>query len=415
MKTHLIAFFSLLQLASVSADTAGVATGVNRFGLELHRRLAANGGNLVTSPWSIESALAMTYAGASGKTKEEMARVLHFPDQEDTLHAGFAGIAADLKQLAENSAKLVENAKQQGGPGSPIEIRVANRLFGQKDYPFIQSFLDLTASSYDSPLERMDFKTAPEEACKAINLWVEKQTRDKIKDLIPPPLITRDTALVLTNAIYLNAPWDKEFRDEPAADFRVDGKQSVKVPALGRQGRFGYVEWPGAKAVTVPYAGGGLQFVLLVPDEADGLATLEKALSPERLREAAKAPQREIHLHFPSFKLEPERVLLAQNLIEMGMPTAFDQPQGSADFSRMGPRTPDEYLFISHVIHKAFIAVDKHGTEAAAATAVVITRALSMQDPSQPLEIRVDRPFAFAVQHRASGACLFLGRVTDPR
>lgn len=410
------ALLTALLLSHTAADPAQVAGGINTFGLELHRRLATGDDNLVTSPWSIETALAMTYAGSAGKTKDEMARVLHFPENEDQLHDGFAALAADLARLARESAERVARAKQQGGPQTPLEIHAANRLFGQSDYPFLPAFLDLNEKKYHSPLEKLDFRKAPEDARKHINQWVDTRTRGKIRDLIPPRVIDPDTSLVLTNAIYLKAPWAEEFADEPKSDFHPRGGRAVKVPTLGRTGNYGLVQWPGTTAVTVPYAGGGLQFVLFVPDRLDGLAATEKSLTHARLADVAKAEPRRVELHFPSFKLEPERVMLAEELARMGMPTAFDKPQGSADFSRMGPRRPDDYLYISQVIHKAFIAVDKHGTEAAAATAVVVARALSaMPPPENPLVVRVDRPFAFAIQHQSSGACLFLGRVTDPR
>jgi serpin B len=162
----------------------------------------------------------------------------------------------------------------------------------------------------------------------------------------------------------------------------------------------------------VPYEGGGLQFLIAMPDERKGLAALEKRIDPALLAEAAQLPKREISLCMPKFKLEPDRIMLADQLKAMGMPTAFDEPRGSADFSRIAPRKPDDYLFIDEVIHKAFIDVNKNGTEAAAAT--VVNRVWEVA-PDPPLDIRVDRPFLFAVQHAASGTCLFLGRVTDPR
>jgi serpin B len=229
-------------------------------------------------------------------------------------------------------------------------------------------------------------------------------------------VISEETRLVLTNAIYMKAPWAAEFDDMADLPFHINGGKAVKVPGLVKRESFGYQKISGGALVAVPYAGGGLQFLLMIPDERNGLGALEKSLTAEVLAGAAELPRQDIRLHFPTFKLEPERVLLADNLIAMGMPGAFDKPRGSADFSRMAPRKPDDYLLISEVIHKAFIAVDKHGTEAAAATAVVMMRATSMPvEPAEPLEVRVDRPFAFAIQHVSSGACLFLGRVTDPR
>lgn len=418
MKSTLLAAFgsTLLAALPLRADSSAAATRINSFGLDLHRRLAAGGGNLVTSPWSIETALAMTYAGAGGTTKEEMAKVLHFAGGDDAVHRGFAELAADLVALQEKSVEQVKQAKKRGGPATPLELHSANRLFGQQGHPFEQPFLDLVDKTYGAPLERVDFEKAAEQQRERINAWVEEQTQDRIKDLIPAGVLDRDTRLVLTNAVYLKAAWAEAFREVPDFEFHADGKTPAKLTGLTRTASFGHATIPGGSAVTVAYAGGGLQFVLMVPDEKDGLAALEKQLTPEILAAAAKAPPREVALHFPKFKLEPDRVMLAEELIKMGMPTAFDRPPGSADFSVMAPRKPDDYLFISHVIHKAFIAVDKDGTEAAAATAVVMARlAAAPVERPKPLEVRVDRPFAFAIQHVASGACLFLGRVSDPR
>ena len=310
----------------------------------------------------------------------------------------------------------MKQAKEFGGPSTPLELHAANRLFGQEGYPFEKPFLDLVDKTYGAPLEPVDFENAAEKQRQRINAWVEEQTKDRIKELIPARVLDASTRLVLTNAVYLKAAWEQAFREVPDFEFHADGKTTVKLTGLTRTDAYGHAAIPGGRAVTVPYAGGGLQFLLLVPDEKDGLAALEKQLTPEILAAAAKAEPREVALHFPKFKLEPERVMLAKELAAMGMPTAFDQPQGSADFSVMAPRQPDDYLFISEVIHKAFIAVDKNGTEAAAATAVVMARAGGVPfEKPKPLEVRIDRPFAFAIQHVASGACLFLGRVSDPR
>jgi len=418
MKTTML--HTLLGAATLAtaatAETSAVARGINAFGLDLHRVLAEDGGNRLASPWSIQSALAMTYAGAAGKTKEEMAKVLHFTADETTLHAGFQAIAADLSEQARGSREQLDAPGRSGGPNTPLEINAANRLFGQDGYPFEKPFLEFIEKSYGEPLEKMDF-TKQAEACRGrINQWVEEQTKDRIKDLIPPGLLDEETRLVLTNAIYMKAPWAAEFVEDAEAPFFVNGVEEVKLPGLVKRESFGYRKIPGGALVSVPYAGGGLQFLLMIPDEKDGLAALEKTLTAGVLTEAAALPPQDIRLHFPKFKLEPESILLAENLTAMGMPSAFNKPRGSADFSRMAPRKPDDYLCISEVVHKAFIAVDKHGTEAAAATAVIMARATSMPvEPAEPLEIRVDRPFAFAIQHVSSGACLFLGRVTDPR
>jgi serpin B len=262
----------------------------------------------------------------------------------------------------------------------------------------------------------MDFKRATEPARTQINDWVATQTKDRIKDILPPGVIKEDTRLVLANAVYMKAAWASEFSQEADTPFFVDGAIEMKVPGLTKQRNFGHLKVPYGDIVAIPYAEESLQFLLIVPEEKNGLAAVEKNLSVKILRQAASAEPREIKLHFPKFKLDTAGVRLADQLIAMGMPTAFDKPRGSADFSRMAPRKPDDYLAIDELIHKAFIAVDQYETEAAAATAVtMITPKSAVIELEAPLEIRADRPFAFAIQHRESGACLFLGRVTDPR
>jgi serpin B len=419
MKRSLIPLLVTAALAAggpLHATATAAAGSLNAFGLDLHRRLSASGGNLVTSPWSIETALAMTYAGADGATKAEMARVLHFPADETRVHEGFAALTADLRALAEQSAARAASERRFGGSATPLQIKVANRLFGQDGYPFEPAFLALVDKNYGAPLQLMDFRIAPDRERQKINHWVEQQTRERIKELIAPRVIDPDTRLVLVNAVFLKASWAEPFADEPKAPFFVDGRTRIEAPGLVREADLGYARLPGGAIVTVPYADRGIQFVLFVPDARDGLAPMEASLTPEALAGAAKAPLRPLRLHFPSFKLQGGSVRLAENLIAMGMASAFDKPEGSADFSRLAPRKPDDYLFISEVVHQAFVAVDKYGTEAAAATAVVMPRATAAPvDPPQPLEVRVDRPFAFAIQHTDTGACLFLGRVTDPR
>lgn len=416
MKSTLPFLLSAVALGAASANLADTAAAINRFGIDLHRRLAAEGGNQLASPWSITSALAMTFAGAAGKTHDEMARTLHFGDDDPAVHTGFAEISTQLAELARNSRKRLEKPHRRGGPNTPLEIVTANRLFGQKDMAFEKPFLDLLKNSYAAPLEKMDFTHEPEASRLRINEWVAKETRDRIKDLIPGGLLDEETRLVLANAIYLKASWPTPLDEEPELPFFANGTEEIKVAGLRCREALGYRKIHGGEMIAVPYDGRGLQFLIILPETRDGLADLEKQLDAAWLMDSRQLPQRDIILRFPGFKLEPGRVMLAGHLTAMGMPSAFDKPRGSADFSRMAPRRPDDYLFIDEVIHKAFIAVDKYGTEAAAATAVVMMRATSMPvEPEQPLEVRVDRPFLFAIQHTSSGACLFLGRLVDPR
>ena len=216
----------------------------------------------------------------------------------------------------------------------------------------------------------------------------------------------------------MKAPWAQEFSKHATAPlpFHLLGGKASTAPTMVQVEMLGYMKKSGFTAVTLPYVGGDLQFLILLPDGRDGLADLEQKITAATLAECAKAPQREVHLFLPKFKLTPETMELGDALKSLGMKTAFDQPRGSANFDRMAPRTPNEYLFISNVFHKTFLALDEVGTEAAAATAVSVAVALSAPAPRpEPIEVRVDRPFLFAIQHTASGACLFLGRVTDPR
>jgi serpin B len=198
--------------------------------------------------------------------------------------------------------------------------------------------------------------------------------------------------------------------------FHLKGGPKRAVPTVVRQGGFGYSHRDGFSAVTIPYSGGDVPFLILLPDQLDGLAALEPKATPELLAGFARTAASDVILHLPRFNLEPPLLRLGQVLQSPGMGSAFDQPHGTANFDRLAPMKANDYLFISEVFHKTFLALDQRGTEAAAATAVAMAApsAVAMEKP-KPIEVRVDRPFLFAIQHRPSGACLFLGRVVDPR
>ncbi len=402
----------------VAADPAIAAQAINALGLDLLARGTAANGNALLSPYSIQSALAMTYAGAAGDTQAEMARVLHFPANEADLHRSFAELRTRLEAMSKASEERAKRAKEWGGPNEPVTLTVANRLFGEQNYEFRAPFLALTKDLYQAPFQPMDFKTAWEAARLQINSWVEEQTRQRIRDLVPVDGLNKNTRLVLVNAVYLKAPWAEVFpqhatKPEP---FHVNGGVAVPVPMMARKDDFGYQRGEGFAVVTIPYSGGDLQFVVVVPDAVDGLAAVEGKLTAELLASFAKPNATQVNLHLPKFKLEPPMMRLSEALQSLGMKTAFDKPKDSANFDRMAPRKPDDYLFISDVFHKTFLELDEKGTEAAAATAVVMMRPTSIApDPPKPVEVNVDRPFLFAIQQRSSGACLFLGRVVDPR
>ena len=418
------ALFVALALPLHAADLHLAADATNLLGVDLYHQLSHGDENLCISPYSIETALEMTFEGADGDTRLEMARVLHltnplrFAGTESAIPASFRFLQDSLSEMAEKTARIAEQSKKQSGPSEPITLSIANRLFAQSDYDFRESFQSLVREFYGAPFETLDFKKNPETARTHINKWVAEQTREKIRDLIPPRGITALTRLVLANAIYLKAPWNWEFNDALTTPkpFHVRGGAPVELPVMKQQKHFGYAQRDGFTAVTLPYAGEELQFLILLPDEVNGLAKLESTLDAKVLNDCAKLDAtRDVDLEMPKFRFEPPTVELSDQFKALGMKTAFDEPPGSANFDRIASRKAGYYLAISKIFHKTFIAIDEKGTEAAAATAVVMKLRGAMIKKEQPIEVKVDRPFIYAIQHVPSGACLFIGRVTDPR
>src|SRR6476661_7946673 len=412
---------------ATSFELAAKAT--NQLGVDLHRQLATGDENLCISPYSIDSALAMTFAGADGETRSEMARVLHFPNGGD-VPASFSALHNSLEQMSAKTAELAKESKKfpDVSGSEPITLNIANRLFAQKGYLFRETFLSLVKQNFGGAFEPLDFVADPAAATQRINKWVADQTRDRIRDLIPRGALDKTTRLVLANALYLKAPWASEFSQnatQPQLFFvrgvkfnsSVGSDHPVDVPMMRKTDKnFGYARREGFTVVSLPYAGNDLQFVVLLPDDIKGLRGLESKLSGDVLAGCAKLEKRDVDLHLPKFKLEPPTITLAKQFEALGMKTAFDQPKGSANFDKIAPRTPDDYLYISQIFHKTFIAVDEKGTEAAAATAVAMMAATGLRSPPPPpIEVKVDHPFVYAIQHVPSGVCLFLGRVTDPR
>ena len=402
--------------AATNFDLAAKAT--NELGVDLYGKLSGTGGNLCISPYSIDSALAMTFAGADGETRNEMARVLHFPNGGE-VPASFSALQGSIEQMSAKTAELVKDSKKFGGPSEPITLNIANRLFAQKSYDFRQPFLLLVKQNYGAAFEPIDFTENPAAAAQHINKWIADQTHDKIRDLIPADALNKLTRLVLANALYLKAPWADAFSDkttQPEPFFVREGGPADAPMMRKRSEHFGYARREGFTVISLPYVGDDLQFVVLLPDDINGLHDLESKLNADILAGCAKLEQRDVDLHLPKFKLQPPTIALAETFQALGMKTAFDIPHGSANFDKIAPRKPNDYLYISNIFHKTFIDVDEKGTEAAAATAVVMMRATGLAQPKPPpIEVKVDRPFVYAIQHVPSGVCLFLGRVTDPR
>jgi len=425
MRKHilLVGCFALVQTAlcwSASAaddDTSYAAITVNALGVDLLARVAKPDENALISPYSIQSALAMTYAGAAGETKTEMAKVLHYPDDEAALHRSFAAFRRELEEIHERTARQVTASSEEAGPSEPVTLEIANRLYGQSGYAFRPTFLSTVKDKYSAPFQPVDFIHASESVRGEINGWVSERTHKRINDLIPSGGANEKTRLALVNAIYFKAAWAHEFRESATRSepFFVNGTTPANVRTMQREGRYGYLRGDGFQAITIRYVGEELELLVLLPDEKDGLAALEAKLTPQLLAECANPGPDDFILHLPKFKLVQQAIPLSSVLQSLGMKTAFDLPQGSADFDRMAPRKPDDYLYISEIFHKTFVDVNEEGTEAAAATVVLFPFALGMVPQHKPTEVRVDHPFLFAIQHRASGACLFLGRVVDPR
>jgi serpin B len=409
----------LLSIAPMFATepTTAAAYAVNALGIDLLQQSAKPGANALLSPYSIQSALVMTYAGAEGDTRNEMAKVLHYPTNNAEVNGSFAALRKALGEVAQNSARSAEQIRKRGGRVDPITLTTANRLFGQTGYAFREPFLVLLRDIYAAPLEALNFARNPSGATKQINTWVEEQTRQRIRDLIPDGALKELTRLVLVNAIYLKAPWSNEFYGgaTKSQTFHLGANNLITVPTMTITRSFGYATREGCTVLAIPYLGGEIQFLILLPDKVDGLANLENKLTARLLADCAQPKQQEVLLYLPKFILEPPTMSLGRELQALGMKSAFDQPHGSANFDGIAPRRPNDYLYISAVFHKTFLKLDEKGTEAAAATAVVMATRSGMIEKPKPVEVRVDHPFLFAIQHRASGACLFLGHVSDPR
>ncbi len=413
---HLLSLGAIATAPLWAADTDPAASAINALGLDLERPIAAAGGNTCLSPYSIQTALAMAYAGADGATRAEMARVLHYPADEAAFNESLVDLNDRLAAMqTQSDRRAVPDQEDETTP--EFEFRLANRLYAQVGFEFRPDFVSQLDSRFHAPPETLDFAGDPKMAAAQINGWVTEHTHRRILDIAAPGAVRRDTGAVLVSALYLRASWLTAF-DAAATTLRtfyVSGQTPVDVPTMNKQRFFGYRRLHGFRAVTLPYMI-GLQFLVLVPDAKDGLAAVAANLSPKLLREFADLPTRDVDRYLPKFKLEPAAVQLSGELQRLGMKAAFDQPPGSADFGRMAPRRANRYLGLSAVLHKTFIAVDESGTEAAAASYIALaTLGVSREPPPPPIVVRVDRPFFFAIQDTASGACLFFGRVVDPR
>ncbi len=379
-------------------EVALLIEGNSAFAFNLYQQLKQKEGNLFYSPHSISLALAMTYAGARGETEQQMADTLKFLLEQDRLHPAFNWLDIELAKRGEGA---------QGKDEQGFRLNIVNAIWGQKDYTFLPDFLDVLAENYGAGLRILDFIKEAEKCRLTINDWVSKQTEGRIKDLIPQGAIDELTRLVLTNAIYFNAAWEYPFAKEVTADgtfYLLDGGQ-VTVPMMRQTESFGYTKGEGYQAVELLYDGEELSMVILLPASGNFQA-FESGLQAQKVADIISSLQlTKVALTMPKFEFD-SGFSLKDTLTEMGMPIAFS---GAADFSGM-TGAPD--LCISEVLHKAFVSVDEKGTEAAAATAVIMRETAT---PGQPVEVTLDRPFIFLIRDIGTGAVLFVGRVVNPR
>jgi serpin B len=376
-------------------DIEKVVNGNNEFALDLYASLSHEEGNLFFSPYSISSALAMTYAGARGNTETQMAQTLHFKLGQELLHPLFAKLNKDLAA-----------DKTKG-----YQLNIANALWGQQGYKFLPAFLTLTEKSYGAGLKEVDFIKDTEGARKNINAWVEKETQDKIKELIKAGVLSDITRLVLTNAIYFKGGWHYQFNKEMTKEdsFTLLKGEKIKTPMMYQEQHFKYAEMEDAQIIELPYVtASALSMVIVLPKQIDGITNCEKAFNLKNIEQwLSKLYEKKVNVYLPKFKMD-FGCELQDTLGRMGMPDAFDAKK--ADFSGLSAEKPG--LYISKVIHKAFVDVNEEGTEAAAATAVVMTLGDAAH---KEIEFRADHPFIFMIRDMRTGSILFIGRVIDPR
>jgi serine protease inhibitor len=357
------------------------------FAVALYHHIRNRKGNLFLSPFSISTALAMTYAGARGNTEREMAEVLHFNLPQADLHPVFAYLQLTL-----------EKAQRE----DEVQLSVANSLWPRQGLGLQPTFIELMQRDYRTTLTPLDFGQ-PEPARQIINQWVEEKTHDRIKELIAPGVLSQDTVLVLANAIYFKGRWLEPFdpKQTRSAPFHLSATRTVNAPTMHQTGRFGYAPVDEVDLLELRYRGEKVSMVLIVPKAVDGLAAVEAELTAAKLVAwiARIGDPGTVIVALPKFKTTTA-LSLKEPLIALGMKEAFHRADFSGMFESAGP-------YISEVVHQAFVSVDEVGTEAAAATGVIMQASL-------PPKVQVDRPFLFLILDRTTGSILFLGRILDP-
>ncbi|MFH1441702.1 MAG: serpin family protein [Candidatus Omnitrophota bacterium] len=395
----LVFSFFIASPVVFAQDVSSIVDGNNQFAFELYSKYKSRDGNIFFSPYSISSALAMTYEGARGETADQMQAVFHFPENASTRRDSFLKL---YQQINKKDKKY--------------KLSTANALWAQKDYKFLEDYFNLIEEYYGGKATNLDFAKDTERSRVTINSWVEDQTNNKIKNLVPSGILTSYTRLVLTNAVYFKGFWLKQFgkKDTKDENFRIAPGNTIKAPMMhlnGEELEFNYAQTDKLQILELPYEGKELSMLILLPKE-DDLGSIEGVLSRDKLTEWKGLLRREkVEVYLPRFKFET-KYFMANDLENMGMPDAFTPGidyGGKADFSGM---TGNKKLNIDEIIHQAFVDVNEEGTEAAAATAVMMADGIEM--PETIKIFKADHPFVFIIQDRSTGNILFVGRVSDP-
>ncbi|MCF8336264.1 MAG: serpin family protein [Bacteroidales bacterium] len=387
----LLAFLTGVLFSGYARQTGEeTVEGTNGFAFRLFKQIENEGENVFFSPYSISSALAMTYTGAEGITKKQMQDVFGFPGDKEMVAREFHGLNKHLDTL---------NDKK-------IEMNVANSLWCQEDYDFLEDFLEVNTKYYRAGIEKVDFRNNHPEARNRINQWVEQQTGNRIKNLIPEGVLNPSVRLVLANAIYFKGMWEYPFDKSKTRPefFYMNEKDRKRIPFMHRSVKVEYYEDELAQVIELPYSGKDLSMMILLPQEVSGIHHLESKLNKDLYKKYRESMfTKKVEVWFPKFKVET-RYNLNKPLADLGMKSAFS---GDADFSGM---TGKKELFISNVAHKAFVKVDEEGTEAAAATGAVMSKTSLVKKA----EFKADHPFIYLVKDNHTGTILFMGRLNEP-
>jgi len=393
-----LALFVSVNSLGFAQSASNLSQSDNQFAFDLYSRLAANKGNIFFSPYSLSSALGMTYEGARGQTAQEMRTVLHYNTD-------------DVSRRTETSTFI----QQINRPDKAYELSVANALWAQKAYPFKEDYLSLVKGTYSAEARNLDFVANPEGSRGTINTWVSDNTNNRINNLLPAGSITPSTRLVLTDAVYFKGKWETLFKKKNTklGSFWLTPDQSIQTDMMSLLGKsFYYFDNDQVQVLKLFYKGYDLSMLIILPRSKDN-QSLEKILTMDMLQQWQKSMiSQEVNVFLPKFKFEWKDEM-SNMLIGMGMKLAFDR--NDANFSGMAYLKSDEPFYIGQVYHKAWIDTSEEGTEAAAATAVVMTMGAVAMPIKKPKIFRVDHPFIFVIQDNKTGHILFMGRVSDPR